>query len=401
MVPPLLLDARAGEAILDLCAAPGSKTGQMIEALCAGTSTSLARPGLVVANDADIKRCWMLAHQLKRFGASQLVVTHHDAQFFPKVRLFDRVLCDVPCSGDGTLRKAPDIWRRWNSGMGMGLHRMQCTILFRGVELLRPGGRLVYSTCSLNPIENEAIVAAALQKFGPDIIQLVDVSDQLPQLKRRPGMTHWKVPNLSGESIPRADTNGKAENEPVLIANAAAPTTTDTKEAAPNTTTSTCGADQVRANAGDKTDEQVKADVATKLRARRRRKVVPTMFPPSKEQLESGLYPLERCLRLVPMDQDTGGFFVAVFHKKATAPTGMKKRQQNFIDGEQEQAAVTVDKVDVKADAKHAGANTGGAENQDAGNQCVDKTQDGAAGDAALEVDAIQKIATESAPLAK
>ena len=57
--------------------------------------------------------------------------------------------------GDGTLRKAPDLWRRWNDGLAIGVHRMQLHILLRGLQMLKPGGRLVYSTCSMNPIEDE------------------------------------------------------------------------------------------------------------------------------------------------------------------------------------------------------------------------------------------------------
>jgi hypothetical protein len=73
--------------------------------------------------------------------------------------LFDRVLCDVPCSGDGTMRKAPDIWRRWTPANGNGLHTLQLRIALRGAELLRVGGRMVYSTCTFNPVEDEAVVA--------------------------------------------------------------------------------------------------------------------------------------------------------------------------------------------------------------------------------------------------
>merc|ERR1719424_615631 len=89
---------------------------------------------------------------------------------------FDRILCDVPCSGDGTLRKAPDLWRRWSDGLGLGVHRMQFNVLTRGLQMLVPGGRLVYSTCSMNPIEDEAVVANALLDLGPDTYSLVDVS---------------------------------------------------------------------------------------------------------------------------------------------------------------------------------------------------------------------------------
>ena len=69
------------------------------------------------------------------------------------------MLCDVPCSGDGTLRKAPDIWRRWAAPNGNGLHPLQLRIALHAAHLLRVGGRMVYSTCSFNPVEDEAVVA--------------------------------------------------------------------------------------------------------------------------------------------------------------------------------------------------------------------------------------------------
>ena len=78
--------------------------------------------------------------------------------------LFDRVLADVPCSCDGTLRKNPAHWRQWDVGVALALHQKQLKILLHGLHVLREGGVLVYSTCSFNPIENEAVVLAALRK---------------------------------------------------------------------------------------------------------------------------------------------------------------------------------------------------------------------------------------------
>lgn len=153
MVPPELLRVEPGHRVLDMCAAPGSKTQQILEHLMApmkASGAAFAAPGgggvagaaggngvaggaaggcssaeggYVIANDADYKRCHLLVHQAKRLNSPRLIVTNHDAQMLPTrmpgaggatVRLrFERVLCDVPCTGDGTLRKAPDLWRRW------------------------------------------------------------------------------------------------------------------------------------------------------------------------------------------------------------------------------------------------------------------------------------------------
>lgn len=198
MVPPMFMDVRPGMAVADLCASPGSKTQQLIEAINpplplappddgagaadavdagepgkvagaeAGASFGYAPArgpsGLVIANDMDYRRCHLLVHQAKRLNSPALMVTNHDATMLPTKMAnsldgvgesvqdrasyslrFDRILCDVPCSGDGTLRKAPDLWRRWHDGLGLGVHRMQLGILVRGLQMLLPGGRLVYS----------------------------------------------------------------------------------------------------------------------------------------------------------------------------------------------------------------------------------------------------------------
>lgn len=292
MIPPLLLDVHPGHSVIDLCAAPGSKTAQILESVC-GHSQPLGSVGVVVANDADIKRCWMLAHQLKRFGSPQLIVTHHEAQQFPMIMSFDRVLCDVPCTGDGTLRKAPDIWRRWNSHIGIALHRLQRQITERGIDLLKPGGRLVYSTCSMNPVENEAVVAHILRKYDDDV-ELVDCSQQLPQLVRRKGLTTWLVKDNSEkeDELPMLSETGSDEK----------PETSLDKDAPPG-------------------NSKVKGWFRTfdEVPERRRVKTVRSLFPPSTEEMASGKFPLNRCMRIVPHDQDTGAFFVAVLQKKKSA----------------------------------------------------------------------------------
>lgn len=178
MIPPIVLEVEPHHTVLDMCAAPGSKTAQLLEALHRDSNEPT---GFVVANDSDSRRAYMLVHQLKRLNSANLLVVNHDAQFFPKIKLradatnksgmlkYDRILCDVPCSGDGTMRKNVNVWKDWNTQNALGLHNVQLNILNRGLQLLKDNGRLVYSTCSLNPIENEAVVAAALRKWGNKI----------------------------------------------------------------------------------------------------------------------------------------------------------------------------------------------------------------------------------------
>jgi len=264
MIPPLLLKVEPHQWVLDMCAAPGSKTAQLIEAVHANDRQNEIPTGLVVANDSDYKRSHMLVHQCRRLGSPCFVATHHDASHFPNVHLkdengrvygmqFDRVLCDVPCSGDGTFRKNETIWRTWGVGAGLGLHATQVQIFLRGAQLTKVGGRIVYSTCSFNPIENEAVVAEVL-RLSNGALQLQDVSNELPGLKRKPGLKTWKVMTKDKQWINSLE---------------------DIKE------------------------------------PRQRAKYSQSIFPPPNVEE----YPLERCLRIYPHAQDTGGFFVAVFEK--------------------------------------------------------------------------------------
>ena len=168
MLPPLLLRLAPADSVLDLCAAPGSKTVLLLARLAAAAAASdrgrgggvLA--GCVVANDVNLMRCRRLRERLARCAAPGALLVCHAAQRMPgRAGSYERVLCDVPCSGDGTLRKNPDIWDSWQPRAAASMHPLQLAILTRGLQLLRPGGCLVYSTCSLSPVENEAVLAAA------------------------------------------------------------------------------------------------------------------------------------------------------------------------------------------------------------------------------------------------
>lgn len=259
MIPPIVLEVKPNHTVLDMCAAPGSKTAQLIEALHAQEDEPT---GFVVANDADAKRSHMLVHQLKRLNSANLMVVNHDAQFFPRIKSqpdskeflkFDRVLCDVPCSGDGTMRKNVNVWRDWGTASGLGLHTVQLNILNRGLNLLKDGGRLVYSTCSLNPIENESVIAAALRKWG-DKIRLVNCDEKLPGLVRSKGITQWPVYDKTFALKEKGDEG-----------------------------------------------------------------VIQTWFPPTEE--EAAKFHLENCIRVYPHQQNTGGFFITVFEKVGAVNT--------------------------------------------------------------------------------
>lgn len=131
MIPPLLMDVQPHHYVLDTCAAPGSKTVQLLEALHARDEEGTPATGVLIANDGDLKRTHMLVHQsLNRVGSPNMMVTQQDASIYTAIKrsqagellLFDRILADVPCTGDGTLRKNVAIWRTWSSNQGIGLH---------------------------------------------------------------------------------------------------------------------------------------------------------------------------------------------------------------------------------------------------------------------------------------
>lgn len=145
---------RAGERVLDTCASPGGKTTAM-----AGAG------GRIVAADLRPRRVRLLARTLSSTGAPHVSVVRADAaSALPFGRVFDAVLVDAPCSGLGTLRRDPDIrWRRTEAELP-GLATIQGRMLRQAAGAVRPGGRLVYATCSSEPDENQAVVAGFLRE---------------------------------------------------------------------------------------------------------------------------------------------------------------------------------------------------------------------------------------------
>lgn len=334
MIPPLVLDVRPGMTVLDLCAAPGSKSAQLIELVHGGEEARIRKvlhkirketgraespdgmeveleksdaeteedwtddgraTGLLIANDSDYRRAQMLVHQVKRLNSPNMIVTCHDASQYPSIRIpsdsqvpkylkFDRILADVPCSGDGTTRKNYGVWRDWLPGNGLGLHDLQLRILVRALQMLKVGGRVVYSTCSMNPVENEAVVATAIDRCGGlEIVRLLDSKDELPGLKRYPGLRDWKV----------MDKKGKIWNSWEEYQKAA------------------------EASSG--------GDFPILQRG---------MFAPS-EKDEHVRVPLEYCMRIYPHLQDTGGFFVAILQKQSEirAKSYPSRKLKSAVDG--------------------------------------------------------------------
>mmetsp|Transcript_35899 Transcript_35899/g.74654 ORF Transcript_35899/g.74654 Transcript_35899/m.74654 type:complete len:539 (-) Transcript_35899:901-2517(-) len=288
LVPVWLLGVESHHAVLDLCASPGSKTTQAVDALYGNAMVdtpatnhnqkSQTRPtGFCVANEIDAKRAYILAHRcretLQDRGAS-VAVTCHNATKFPNVlaplvkepknasssssslrpaQPYDRIICDVPCSGDGTLRKDSKVWHTWHPSYGMELHPLQVRVAKRGLALLKRGGIMTYSTCSFHPLENEAVVAALLATGCGQLVSAAPLLERanVRSLYHRSGLTQWKVLD------------------------------DDLKEMDPTT------------------------DAPS------------TLWPPTDPHIAQEL---TKCVRLVPHDNDTGGFFIAVLQKVADFP---------------------------------------------------------------------------------
>jgi 16S rRNA (cytosine967-C5)-methyltransferase len=151
----LAVNARPGERVLDLCAAPGGKTTAM--------AAAMQDAGAIVACDVRGKRVRLLRDAVRASGARHVHVVQVPMRgSLPFAVLFDRVLVDAPCSGLGTLRRDPDIkWRRTEADL-IPLAEDELTLLGRAAGVVRPGGRLVYATCSSEPEENERVVDAFL-----------------------------------------------------------------------------------------------------------------------------------------------------------------------------------------------------------------------------------------------
>ncbi|XP_045192282.2 RNA cytosine C(5)-methyltransferase NSUN2-like [Mercenaria mercenaria] len=294
MIPPLLVDINPSHKILEMCAAPGYQTTQILEQIL--NSPKKLSDGFVVANDVDFRINYRWSQ------GTNVFFTHEDAKKFPDLYtteehvpeskiLYDRIFIDAPSSDDGSLRSNKKVRAGWNVTKAQKNHKDLKAMLRRGLELLELNGQLVYITTSLNPIENEAVVAALL-KEAPETLELVDVRNRLPDFHVRPGMAKWKV---MSQGLVFYDT---FESSPLWF---------------------------------QKENED-------------------TLFAPTED--DAALLNLDRCLRVMPHDNDTGGFFVAVITKFGPLPWQKDEAEEAMETEADVKQEGKEDKVDGAGDAE-------------------------------------------------
>lgn len=156
MIPPVVLNPEPGDVVLDMAASPGSKSSQIVQ--------YMKNSGVLIANDVKGDRLAALGINLQRIGSYNTIITLMQGENYAKTGIqFDKVLLDAPCSGTGTIRKSPKTILMWNPDMVKRLSRVQKKLIMTAWQVLKPGGTLVYSTCSSEPEENEGVVSFLLE----------------------------------------------------------------------------------------------------------------------------------------------------------------------------------------------------------------------------------------------
>ena len=171
MIPVEVLEPEKEDVFLDMCAAPGSKTSH--------AAAKMDNEGLIVANDSSGKRLIALGTNLQRCGVYNVVITNEKGQNISDELRYDKILVDAPCSGTGTINKSLKVLEMWSPNLVNRMVGIQRQLIKRGFELLRKGGEMVYSTCTLEPRENEMIVDELLEEFdNAELLQIdLDVDE--------------------------------------------------------------------------------------------------------------------------------------------------------------------------------------------------------------------------------
>lgn len=178
MLPALILNPRRDDFVLDACAAPGNKTLQL--------SCLMRGKGKIVASDKSVQRHKSLRFNIKKFGMKNVIAQRQDVLTAKKNGIFDKILLDAPCSSEGLVRKDFDALKNWSPALVLEKSALQKGLFEKCLQLLKKGGELAYSTCSLSPEENEEVVAEFLSHGK---IEMLDA--RVEGFKTRPGLLEY------------------------------------------------------------------------------------------------------------------------------------------------------------------------------------------------------------------
>lgn len=202
MAPAAYLGAKPGEKVLDLCAAPGGKSTQI--------AAAMGGEGLLVSNEIHPARAKILSENIERMGIMNALVTNESPQTLAKffIQFFDRIMVDAPCSGEGMFRKNENACEEWSLENVALCAKRQLEILECAADMLRPGGRMVYSTCTFSPEENEGTISRFLHRH-PEF--------HVVPVKRYEGMTagrpEWIPEGTDGTAVSGEGRNNSASEQ--------------------------------------------------------------------------------------------------------------------------------------------------------------------------------------------
>lgn len=166
MLPPLVLNPAENDLVLDLCAAPGSKTTELGELM--------NNRGTLVSNEIQNDRVRMLVYNIERMNLVNTGVIHSKGELLSKIytNYFDKILVDAPCSGLGIIQKKGEVSNWWSKVRAERLGELQLKLLIAAVKMARPGGEIVYSTCTLTVEENEMVIDTVLRKYPVEVEEI-------------------------------------------------------------------------------------------------------------------------------------------------------------------------------------------------------------------------------------
>jgi 16S rRNA (cytosine1407-C5)-methyltransferase len=199
MLPPLILNPGKDDIVLDLCAAPGSKT--------TGIGELMNNRGILISNEIQNDRVRMLVYNIERMNLVNTGIIHSKGELLSKIYsdYFDKVLVDAPCSGLGIVQKKGEVSDWWSKTRAERLGELQLKLLVAAVKMTKPGGEIVYSTCTLTVEENEMVLDTVLRKYPVEVMEIdlpftthegiisYEGKDLNPELKKAKRILPWEI----------------------------------------------------------------------------------------------------------------------------------------------------------------------------------------------------------------